>query len=382
MTKEITANDHFIKSFEIKKFYDIQDTGIIEIGENKQWVFITGENGFGKTTLLKALAIALSGRTIKKDGLEVNLLPKNDNISVNLNAGKPYKGVKNRGIKNIVCYGSSRLQLASEDKNSSNPIYSLFETNSYLLNIETHLATWNDKRLKIADNKEDKKLQQEFEKKFTTTKSILLDLLNIAAIEIDKQYNTVTYIDKYPDSTPYKKGLSFKELAAGYQNIIAIVGDFIIRLFKANPENHDAKELHGIVIIDEFDLHLHPKWQRRFTELLTEFSHIQFIVSTHSPIPLLGAPENSVFLKVAKKEHIKIEELSYIEVRNLTPNTILTSPIFDFEDIIAESNISLNDFRSENDYKEVVFNKLLDKKLKEIAEVGNDRFTQLFNPNK
>ncbi len=369
MAKEITANDHFIKSFEIKKFYDIQDTGVIEIGKNKQWIFITGENGFGKTTLLKALAVGLSGRSIKKDNVETNLLPEGDSISVNLSSGKHYKGVKNKGIKNIVCYGSSRLQLAQEEKFASNPIYSLFETNSYLLNIEQYLATWNDKRLKIADNKEDKKLQQEFEKKFTTTKSILLDLLNIAAIEIDKQDNTVTYIDKYPDSTPYKKSLSFNELAAGYQNIINIVGDFIIRLFKLNSKTYDAKDLTGIVIIDEFDLHLHPKWQRRFTELLTEFfPHIQFIVSTHSPIPLLGAPENSVFLKVAKKEHIKIEELSYIEIRNLTPNTILTSPLFDFEDLIPESHLETEQLRTEETYKQMQVNDETKAFLKTIAQ--------------
>ncbi len=52
-----TQKEHFIQSFEIKKFYDIQNTGTIEIGENKQWIFITGENGFGKTTLLKALVV-------------------------------------------------------------------------------------------------------------------------------------------------------------------------------------------------------------------------------------------------------------------------------------------------------------------------------------
>ncbi len=354
--------EHFIQSFEIKKFYDIQNTGTINIGENKQWVFITGENGFGKTTLLKALAVALSGRTIKKDNEEINLLQKEDSIRVNT-ANKSYTGAKNRGIKNIVCYGSSRLQLAIEDKYSSNPIYSLFETNSYLLNIEQYLATWNDKR-KIAND-----YQQEFETKFTTTKNILLELLNIAAIVIDEQDNTITYFDKYPDGTPYKKGLLFKELAAGYRNIIAIVGDFIIRLFKADTNNHNANKLRGIVIIDEFDLHLHPKWQRRFTELLTKFfPYIQFIVSTHSPIPLLGSPENAVFLKVARQEHIVIEELSYIEVRNLTPNTILTSPLFDFEELIPESHLENERLRTEETYKQVQINDETKAFLKSVAQ--------------
>jgi predicted ATP-binding protein involved in virulence len=355
--------EHFIQSFEVKKFYDIQNTGTIEIGENKQWIFITGENGFGKTTLLKALAVALSGRNIKKDGLTINLLPLKSKIEVKNNQNQIFRGNKPPFYKELICYGSSRLELAIEDKYSSNPIYSLFETNSYLLNIEQYLATWNDKRNVVNE------YQQEFETKFTTTKSILLELLNIADIEIDKQDNTVTYVDKHPDGTPYKKGLTFKELAAGYRNIIAIVGDFIIRLFKANPNNHDATKIQGIVIIDEFDLHLHPKWQRRFTELLTQFFHyIQFIVSTHSPIPLLGSPENSVFLKVARQEHIVIEQLSYIEVRNLTPNTILTSPLFDFEDLIPESHLETERLRTETTYRQVKVNDETKAFLKEVAQ--------------
>ncbi len=363
MTKEITANDHFIKSFEIKKFYDIQDTGVIEIGEDKQWIFITGENGFGKTTLLKALAISLSGKTIKKDGVELVLKQKDDDIQVRNNQNKTFTGNKKTFFKEVVCYGSSRLELASEEKFASNPIYSLFEKNSNLLNIMRELASWNDKRQK---NNKSKKL---FETKFQSVKSILISLLDIADINIEEDTNVVTFFDKHQDNTPYKNGFLFDELAAGYQNIINIVGDFIIRLFKLNSKTYDAKDLTGIVIIDEFDLHLHPKWQRRFTELLTEFfPHIQFIVSTHSPIPLLGAPENSVFLKVAKKEHIKIEELSYIEVRNLTPNTILTSPIFDFEDLIPESHIETEQLRTEETYKQVQVNDETKAFLKTIAQ--------------
>ena len=48
-------------------------------------------------------------------------------------------------------------------------------------------------------------------------------------------------------------------------------------------------------MIDELDLHLHPQWQRTIVESLrTAFPKIQFIASTHSPIPLLGAPNNSI----------------------------------------------------------------------------------------
>jgi hypothetical protein len=49
-------------------------------------------------------------------------------------------------------------------------------------------------------------------------------------------------------------------------------------------------EANGIVLIDEVDLHLHPKWQRTILQdLHNVFRNVQFIVSTHSPIIVIGA---------------------------------------------------------------------------------------------
>jgi len=99
-------------------------------------------------------------------------------------------------------------------------------------------------------------------------------------------------------------------------------------------------------LIDELDLHLHPKWQRKLPKLLSNvFPNIQFIASTHSVIPFLGAPENSVFLKVnrSQAQGITIERID-IDISNLLPNSLLTSPLFDLEgkDIKSENNQSLN----------------------------------------
>ncbi|MBK8563034.1 MAG: AAA family ATPase [Saprospiraceae bacterium] len=58
----------------------------------------------------------------------------------------------------------------------------------------------------------------------------------------------------------------------------------------ANPKCDDPlKEGGGIVIIDEIDLHLHPRWQRKIVRKLTEvFPKLQFIITTHSPL-ILGS---------------------------------------------------------------------------------------------
>jgi predicted ATP-binding protein involved in virulence len=164
--------------------------------------------------------------------------------------------------------------------------------------------------------------------------------------------------------------LPFSKLAAGHKSIIAMVGDIMIRLYRQNPEKYDPKDLGGIVIIDEFDLQLHPKWQRELPILLSRvFPKVQFIVSTHSPIPLLGAPVNSMFFKVTrnKEDGIKVEHLD-IKIQNLLPNSILTSPIFDMDEITQVNNESLDEVRTEDLYKKIIEGDQIREKLKAHKE--------------
>lgn len=79
---------------------------------------------------------------------------------------------------------------------------------------------------------------------------------------------------------------SFDNLSDGYRNMLAIVADIAHRTARLNPQLLDeaAIKTPGIVLIDEVDLHLHPKWQRHvLNDLRKAFPKIQFIVSTHSP---------------------------------------------------------------------------------------------------
>lgn len=79
----------------------------------------------------------------------------------------------------------------------------------------------------------------------------------------------------------------------GEKLVIAIVGDIVRRLVLANPESDRPLEGTGVVLIDEIEQHLHPKWQRTIIgNLRRTFPNIQFIVSTHSP-QVLGEVEHS-----------------------------------------------------------------------------------------
>ena len=78
--------------------------------------------------------------------------------------------------------------------------------------------------------------------------------------------------------------LRVEQLSDGEKCTLALVGDLARRLALANPGLDNPLLGEGVVLIDEIELHLHPKWQRRILRTLSAlFPHIQFIVSTHSP---------------------------------------------------------------------------------------------------
>jgi len=83
--------------------------------------------------------------------------------------------------------------------------------------------------------------------------------------------------------------------------LLTQIGDLARRVITLNPHlGRDAlHQTPGVVMIDELDLHLHPKWQRRIIEDLRRvFPNIQFIVTTHSPflIQSLRSGEELVML--------------------------------------------------------------------------------------
>lgn len=79
--------------------------------------------------------------------------------------------------------------------------------------------------------------------------------------------------------------LPVRQLSDGERGALALVLDLTRRLAQANPGLDDpAAKGTGVVLIDEIDLHLHPKWQREIVRNLPEaFPKLQFIATTHSP---------------------------------------------------------------------------------------------------
>ena len=95
-----------------------------------------------------------------------------------------------------------------------------------------------------------------------------------------------------------KTELDVGQLSDGERGVLALVLDLARRLSQANPSLDDPlSEGHAVVLIDEIDLHLHPKWQRQIVHNLTKtFPRCQFTTTTHSPQVVASVEPDQVLL--------------------------------------------------------------------------------------
>lgn len=321
-----------LKTLEVENFEGIIKISIEGLPIDSNWIFLIGENGYGKTTLLRSIAVGFIG---EKDE-EADLV--NDDNSIGIEYFNLSRSIINNVGQNtfklfphLACYGPSRLQIQTEQTQNdvakkSTTTYSLFNSDGVLLNIEFEMLIWF----------------LEKNSRFDSVKQTFLKLIPyLSDIQVDVPKRKVFYIEKEPieDGLKYNS-VTFNELASGFRSILAMVGDMMIRLFKSQPDITEPSELAGIVIIDEIDLHWHPKMQREIPAILSSiFPKVQFIASTHSLVPLLGAPENSVLLKVNRtvEKGITAEKMD-IDFQALSSDTMLRD-IFDLEKYQSDAKL-------------------------------------------
>lgn len=377
-----------ITSFNIEGFRGIKSTSVEGIPADTKWIFLTGKNGAGKTNVLQALFVVLFGHIDGKAylvsdesnqlSLKINCLYNNNHYyrefsldedgHMNIPVSKPYIPLIE---KKIIAYGVSRLNISSFGEAKSSQSYSLFNSDGVLLDIDPELRVMTYRSSLPELKHKDENLVNLLRKRAEAIKNLFIRLMpNIEKIEVDVIKDKVFFYEKDDLGESLSIPKSFNQLASGNRNIIGMIGDMLIRLFHDQPEKSKPEQLEGIVLIDELDTHLHPTWQKALPGLLSEiFPKIQFIASTHSPIPLLGAPKESVVLKVHQSSEtgIIVEKLD-IDVTQLLPNSLLTSPIFDFEEIIPTANVSPKDLLTEDSFQEAMANEEIKERLKKIAQ--------------
>lgn len=128
-----------------------------------------------------------------------------------------------------------------------------------------------------------------------------LEAVRIALTNFLPEFSNLT-VRRHPLRMEVKKNgkpFTVNQLSDGEKCLIALIGDLARRMAILNPASIKPLEGSGIVLIDEIDLHLHPKWQRMVVpKLLEVFPNCQFIISTHSPHVITHVqPENLFLLK-------------------------------------------------------------------------------------
>lgn len=115
--------------------------------------------------------------------------------------------------------------------------------------------------------------------------------------------------------------LPLSHLSDGYRNMLTMVMDIAYRASVLNPHFEDFSKTEGVVLIDEIDLHLHPKWQREAIRgLVRTFPNLQFFLTTHSPfvIQSLEASENAKLINPSEPENTDYRRLSIEDIAEET----------------------------------------------------------------
>ena len=222
-------------------------------------------------------------------------------------------------------YGAARHMGKSnlDNKELADPLASLFSSSVELYDAEQRLLD-----LDYLVEKKDK-----HEKRLQKIKQAFADILPDVAGEDGIKILGPKTMERFGGpggvrfTTPYGD-VPFSGLSLGYQTTLAWVLDLAIRLNERYPESGNPLAEPAIVMVDEIDLHLHPRWQRQIVAYLTQhFPNTQFIATAHSPLMVQSAMDANLVVLQQKDGQVEIENHPDF-IDSWRADQILTSELF------------------------------------------------------
>lgn len=141
--------------------------------------------------------------------------------------------------------------------------------------------------------------------------------------------------------------LSISQLSDGFRSVLSLTFELVRQLGRVYGDVPVAASLvldravgyPGVVLIDEIDAHLHPTWQTHIGQWFVEhFPAIQFIVTTHSPLVCRAAENGSIYRLAAPGSDEKSGEVTGVERDRLIYGDILVAYATDaFGDNVTQS---------------------------------------------
>lgn len=133
---------------------------------------------------------------------------------------------------------------------------------------------------------------------------------------------------------------SFGSLSDGYKGFIGWIADLLYHICMGCPKGKKLVDSKGIVLIDEIDLLLHPKWQRTIIETLSQkLPNIQFVLTTHSPIVLVSVEKENVYVMETLEDGSATVKQYEENIYGSTAEQALLSSYFDLDTTRPESFI-------------------------------------------
>lgn len=324
---------------------------------------LIGDNGVGKSSMLEAIVVAMSGMFKGISGVSTKGIMQNDirfrlnekgDASTEINYGIPVEVTAYINIDSeefcLKKYresedGSSRTKMQDsgigkimqKKVNSSDEILPLlcFQSDARVWQMRRGdfgkelKRKMNDRRcgyigcldysldikgiqewcLKMELAAFNKKMKIKEYEAFKNIISLFMQKIN----ELDEKPEI--YYSSQFDELVYHDGnitMPITMLSAGYQSLLWMVMNLAYRWAILNPNITDKVEAaKGIVLIDEIDMHLHPKWQWHIVKALEEtFPNIQFILTTHSPI-VISSCKNEHLILITDNQEIIYQENAY-----------------------------------------------------------------------
>lgn len=339
-----------VTKLDISNFKGIEH---ITLTPNPQLNLFMGNNGAGKTSILKSLAILLSwtvarirvqnGKGTLIDLDDIRIASNGCNLEIQLdicekgwNIYRNAQGFPNDNrLKTDLSEMMKTVRDIQSNLNDTAPLIAYYPVTRSVLDIPLRtrkhkfntLAAYEGALEEGKTNfrrffewyREREDLENEEFRKAATKKKPFngdsqLTAVRHALTNFFPQFSNL-HIQRNPLAMVLdKEGITFKinQLSDGEKCFIALVADLSRRLAMANPIMENPLEGKGIVMIDEVDLHLHPQWQMIVIPRLMEtFPNCQFFITTHSPQVANHVPNGSVFLLHNVGNSISIETAAF-----------------------------------------------------------------------
>lgn len=285
----------YITKLTINKVRHLKNISI-PLSENQiKHLILTGKNGSGKTSVVEALARYLDKIFTGERENAFRNCQKELDIKLN-NKIESIPELADKYYYILAYYDAARVFQAEQprqiEKVKLEDYYGLTdfprkEFVKYLLDLKmTEALARNNNKTEKAD---------EIQTWFAKLEQLLKQIFDDKTVELEFDEETFEFHILQHGKEPF----DFNTLSSGYQAVLDIILDIIMRMQNQTQRSFDFN-LPGIVLIDEIETHLHLELQKNIMPFLTTiFPNIQFIVTSHSPF-ILNSIRNVVIYDLEK----------------------------------------------------------------------------------